>query len=519
MALLISKALGLDRSLVKKGSRGSLGSYIVNAPHQYGQPYSATVGAGDQWGVISPERMREIVLKTSTAGSVVNTVLDFATGVDFSVRSVDARLKPDPKRSHLMMDLLMVPNPEDTALEFRQMIMRDILTTGFAAAQIERDTMTGKVAALWPLDAGKFWVDFDEHGNILGYNMLDAHGQPIKGPDSVHAWLDHEIIFFRRDPFTKSRYPMSRITQLFTLALLEDMMIYFISGKFTDSNVPYGVFDLGDIAPDDLMRAVDMWNTQFESGHRIMLVNSKEGSKWFPFGYHLKDLEAKELLEIIRRKQMEVVGVTDNEMGESQNVNKSNGYSLSFTFKKRAVEPLLNTYYGTLTRFLAWEVLGFRDLEYGFDEIDTRDELLQAQIDDLQLRHGAITINHVINRRGDPSVPGGDEPNLFTGSAWIPVSMVNSFAQAQLEALQAESRLLTVQALLAEQGGTNPPKAGVSAPMIRAAAEPERFTTPDGAGGSNLKVTLPKPSAPQQSESPRGGVQALRQQGVRKEDS
>ena len=526
MALLVSKALGLDKPLVKKGSRGSLGSYIVNAPHQYGQPYSATVGAGDQWGIISPERMREIVLKVSTAGAAINTILDFASGVNFSVRSVDARKKPDPARAKLMMDLLVRPNNEDTALEFRQMLMRDILTTGFAATQMEFDRSTssfsnprGSIAALWPLDAGKFWVDFDEHGKILGYNMLNAHGQPIKGPDSVHAWLDHEIIFFRRDPFTKSRYPLSRITQLFALALLEDMMIYFISGKFTDSNVPYGVFDLGDITADDLMRAVDMWNTQFESGHRIMLVNSKQGSKWFPFGYHLKDLEAVQLLDLIKKKQMEVLGVTDNEMGDAQDVNKSNGYSLSFTFKKRAVEPLLNTYYGTLTRFLAWEVLGFRDLEYAFDEIDTRDELLQAQIDDLQLKHGVVSINHIRNRRGEPSIQGGEEPALFTGSAWIPVSMTPDFARIQLRTLEAETRLLEVQAQMAESGQAGAATAGVSPPINRAPAPPEKFTTPDGAGSSTPKIMLPRAKPPKQIEAAHGGVQALRNQGVRKEDA
>jgi hypothetical protein len=520
MPTLLSKALGLNqKGLVKKASRGSLGSYIVNAPHQYGQPYSATVGVADPFGTITQARQREIVLKTSTAGAAVNTILDFVGGVKLTTRSVDARKKPDQERAALVRDLLVIPNNEDTGRDVIQILARDLLTIGYAAAQVEFDDF-GRVAALWPIDAAKLQIDFGEHGEILGYDMIDAHGQPIKGPDGVHAWLPKEVIFFRRDPISSSRYPMSRITQLFSLALLEDLMVYFISGKFTDSNIPYGVYDLGDITEDDLLKTVDIWNTQFESGHRIMLLNSKNGAKWFPFGYHLKDLEAVNLLELIQRKQMEVLGVTDNEMGDSKDVNKSNGYSLSYTFKKRAVEPLLDVITHTLTRFLVWDILGFKDIEIGYEEIDSRDEQLQAQIDDLQLKHGVVSVNQVRNRRGDASIPGGDEPALFTGSAWIPVSMMQAFAQAQLTTVQAEAELLKIQAAMAASGQAGQVKAGVSPPLVRTTQPPERYTTPDGSGSSTPKITLPKPELPQTgtTQAPRGPVQALRNQGVRKED-
>jgi hypothetical protein len=514
MATILSKALGLKRSsvkLVEKASRGTLGSYTLNAPHQFGQPYSAT----DPFAAISPERQREIVLKTSTGGANINTILDFVGGVNLTIKSVDASKKPDPRRAKLVKDLITVPNDEDTGHDLVQILSRDLLTLGYAACQVEFDDFD-RVAALWPLDAAKLSIDFGEHGEILGYDMMNAHGVPIQGPDGIHGWTKREVIFFRRDPVSYSRYSLSRITQLFSLAILENLMWAFIAGKFTDSNIPFGVLMMGDITEDDILKAADIWNTQFESGHRIMLMNNKENASWFPFGYHLKDLEAKDLLSIIQQKQMEVVGVTDNELGKSENVNKSNGYSLSYTFKKRAVEPTLTTLTTTLTRFLVWEILGFKDIEIGFEEIDSRDELLQAQIDDTQLKHGVESINSVRNRRGQPSTPGGEEPAVFTGSAWIPVSMIPAFAQAQLEALQSEVSLLKVQAAQAQAGPTNV-QSGVSAPLIRAPHSPESFSTPDGSGSSTLKVSYPKPDTGK-TQAPRGPVQANRNQGVRKED-
>jgi hypothetical protein len=353
------------------------------------------------------------------------------------------------------------------------------------------------------VDAARLRIDFDEHGTILGYDTINAHGMPTTKADGVHAWKPQDIIFFKRDPISLSLYPTSRLNQLWTCAIIEDLMLYFISGRFTDSNTPYGVFDMGEITDTQLKEAIRSWNTQVASGHRIMLTGSK-GSKWYPFGYHLKDLEATQLLAEVRGKIMAVMGVTLNELGESQDVNKSNGYNLSYTFKKRGVEPLLNEFSNTLTKRLVWDELGWTDVELYYEEIDSRDELLQSQIDTEYMKSGVWSINHVKNRKGLPSVPGGELDMVFTGSAWIPVDILDDFAQAQLQAVQA--------AVTAEgaAGGGGP----ISPPLIRGPQSPEKYTTPDGQGSSTTKITYGKSNT-----KPRGGKSALQRSGLRTEDN
>ncbi len=102
-------------------------------------------------------------------------------------------------------------------------------------------------------------------------------------------------------------------------------MLAFIGARFTDSNVPFGVFDAGDITPEEQQQAIASWNSQARKNHRIVITGSRGGSKWYPFGYSLKELEAKDLLNQVRGYQMAVMGVTMNELGESQDINKSNG--------------------------------------------------------------------------------------------------------------------------------------------------------------------------------------------------
>lgn len=517
MASLLTKAFQYLDGLVTKASRGTISDYVLNAPHQYGQP-KPEVAAVDAQGLVTPQRMREIVQKVGTPAACMNATLDYCTGVEIAVRNVD-HAQPAPKRRvKQLMDLLKKPNRFDNWLEFRQKIFRDLFTMGMAAIEIERGP-NGGLANLNVLDMARLYIDFDEHGNPLGYNMLDIRGVPIsRAPgESPYAWLPDEVIFIRRDAISESLYGHSRVAQLFVYAVIEDLMHHFISQRFTDSNIPRGVFDLGEITEEELKKAISMWNQQVDSPHKILITGSKGMSHWYPFAYNLKELSAPELLNEIKEKIMAIVGVTKNELGDSEDINKSNGYNLSFTFKKRAIEPLLNAFATKLTERLLCDVLGWHDLELYYSEIDSRDELLQAQIDDLYLKMGVETVDHIRNRKGDPNTPGGDMPSVFTGSAWIPVHLMERFATAQLMAMEAEVALLQAQIATVGQGeGGQAPKAGVNPPLIRAPAPPEKFTTPGGSGSSSFKINYPKATTHSDiGQKPRGPVQAGRNAGMR----
>lgn len=519
MASLLSKALQRADEALQKASRNTLTSYVPNAPAQYGQPLPLQ---GDAYGLITPERMREIVLKTPTASSCVNAILDFAVGVKIDVRHIDPAKKAPQSAVKLIRQFLMKPNSQQTGRRFRYMLMRDIVTFGYAGVEIERNR-TGGVANLWVLDNARIRVDHDEHGKILGFDMINAHGQPTTGPDGVHGWEPNEVIWFVRDEQSSTIYGVSRIQQLFALGTIEALILNFIANRFTEGNVPYGVIDLGELSNEELDFAVDTWNEQLSKGgeHRIVFTNSRGGAKWFPFAYGLKELEAKELLASIRAAIMGIMGVTMNELGESQDINKSNGYNLSFVFKKRAIEPVLSEVCDTLTVGLCHNELNQEDVELYYDEIDSRDELLASQIDDVCLKVGIQSVNAVRNRRGLPSIPGGDEPCVFTGRDWIPVGMINQFASAQLQSLQlVNAQMMQSMMMLAQGGGDTGDgnTASIKGPRVLPPPLPEFPQSPGTIGHSGDQIQFPKASPGTNPQRARGGVQASRNAGIRKED-
>lgn len=493
---LISKAINSVSEVIRKASRGTLTNYVINSPPQYGQPY---IVPGDAVALISPERMREVVSRTPTVAACKNAILDYVTNTPLLVRNVDPSQPADATRAAIVKRILKKPNQNDTTRHFFSRLVTDMITLGFAAIEIEPNAY-GRPARLHALDAARLKVDFDEHGTVLGYNMLNAHGMPILGRDGVHTWTPQEVIMLKRNIGSSSQYPSSQIHELFSCALIEDMMLSFISGKFTESNIPYGIYDLGDVSKTELDMAIDAWNEQAKSNHKIVITGSRGGSTWTQFGYALKELEAVGLLAEVRSKIMGILGVTMNELGESADVNKSNGYNLSYTFKRRAIEPILNEMVDSLSRWLVQEAYGFDDLELYYEEIDSRDELLQAQIDEIYLKLGIYSPNHIANRKGLPSVAGGDDRLILLGTNMIPIDLIRKFAEAQLSAIEAE-----VQAL---KSGS--PDAGIKPPAMRGPQTPISSSTPEASGKSSVHISYPRAT--------RGAVQANRNAGQRKEE-
>src|SRR5260221_1503237 len=126
MATLLTRALRsgsgirVDREQVRKASRGSITSYVLNAPPEYGQPRPLQ---GDVMGLISPERMREVVQKTPTPAAGMNAILDFTVGVPLKLRSIDPAKPINPARAAYLRQFMLSPNPGDTRLEFREPIL------------------------------------------------------------------------------------------------------------------------------------------------------------------------------------------------------------------------------------------------------------------------------------------------------------------------------------------------------------------------------------------------------------
>ena len=69
---------------------------------------------------------------------------------------------------------------------------------------------------------------------------------------------------------------------------------------------------------------------------------------------------------------------------------------------RQAIVPTARLFAEHLTRDAIGKKLGWNDLEFVFTDVDARNEMEDAQIQEILLRNGVLTVNEVRRMRGLP---------------------------------------------------------------------------------------------------------------------
>jgi len=83
-----------------------------------------------------------------------------------------------------------------------------------------------------------------------------------------------------------------------------------------------------------------------------------------------------------------------------QDVNRSTAAEMSEIAFRSAIVPTARLVAEYLTRDAIAKKLGWDDLEFVFTDVDAQDEMEQAQIDEILLRNGIVTVAEVRRARG-----------------------------------------------------------------------------------------------------------------------
>ena len=117
-------------------------------------------------------------LRYSTVWACVKVISEDLASLPLIVYEREGKNKNRAVDHPLYPILHDAPNPEMTAMQFREAMQAHILTWGNAYAEIARDGR-GLPTALWPLNPGKMRVERDKGTNELVYRYQDAAGPKI----------------------------------------------------------------------------------------------------------------------------------------------------------------------------------------------------------------------------------------------------------------------------------------------------------------------------------------------------
>lgn len=329
----------------------------------------------------------------------------------------------EPATDHLLYSILHdLPNPEMTAFDFRQTMMRWLLLWGNAYAQVVRDSQ-GRVVALWPLRSDCMTVDRVADGRVsrlrYTYKLAGApdqvwHFDPERPPI-------HHLRINALDGVT-GRSPIRLLRESLGLTKAAEE---FGARWFGSGSRPSGVLQTDQkLNPEAAKRMREDWerlHAGLDNAHKVAVF--EQGLKWQAITVPPEDaqfletrnFQVEEIAGRIYRVPPYAIGHTKNSTSWGTGIESQKNGLVTFT---------LLPYFTQLQQATKRDLMGRRD----FEAYDIVFVLNALQRGDLSARMSAYTrglnariytVNEVRDLEDLPPVDGGDVamPFLSTQAA------------------------------------------------------------------------------------------------------
>jgi HK97 family phage portal protein len=329
---------------------------------------------------------------------------------------VDVTTKAPIRDSMLYTVLHDLPNPEMTAFDFRQTMMRWLLLWGNAYAQVMRDG-SGQVIALWPLRTDRMKVDRTRGGTLrYTYDLPDGTKQAFAfngDRPPIHHWRINAL------DGINGRSPIRLLRESLGLTKAAEE---FGARWFGSGSRPSGILTSDQkLTVDGAKRMRDDWerlHAGTDQAHKVAVL--EQGLKFQPITVPPEDAQFLEtrnfqIEEVARiyRIPPYAIGHTKNSTSWGSGIESQKNGLVTFT-----IDPHLEQIAEASRR----DFLGRR----GFERYDIVHDTTKLQRGDLATRMGAYStglnagvyrVNEVRAMEGLPAIDGGDEPMPFLSTS------------------------------------------------------------------------------------------------------
>ncbi len=235
-----------------------------------------------------------------------------------------------------------------------------------------------------------------------------------------------QIVWMEESPRTWSVYGRGRIQ--YVARLTEIILNQDLSNKkyFTTNEVPEGIVNLVESNNVEIERFREYWKEEVAGKtHKVPIINGKV--QWIKFRETLRDLDFIQSQEWYNKLVWMCFGLTQNEVGDVGNVNRSTAEEQTLTVYRKTTLPLLeliahNINTEIMPYLQAYQEIG-GEVEFAWEITNPAVEELQRKRQLTDLNNGLTTPNRILLERGEEPVPWGD----------MPKPLMESVARAQPE--------------------------------------------------------------------------------------
>lgn len=333
--------------------------------------------------------------------------------------------KPDPAVEAIVQDLFdNVNTKNESSRSLMDQVIEDLLILDAGCIEKEK-TNDGRIVNLWAVNGATILPDPTWDGSDPS---KPRYFQIVPGREAIQLRND-QLIYIMSSPSTHSNVgwsPVETLVRIIRAELFAEDYNYDMITRF----VPRGILDLGFGVTDEQRDAFrEFWSSEIEGTEALAVINRPEnlasanssaaGVKYIPLT--AEDFEKRLAYQKwLATKTAAVFQMDLLVFNLSEAVHKSVGKQLTARTDEgaNALARLIAEY---ITREIIWEIDPERNHRFEFDDLNDRDALAQAQIDQINMNIGVTFPNEVRARDGKDPVDWGDEPYPEQTSAQVEV--------------------------------------------------------------------------------------------------
>jgi HK97 family phage portal protein len=336
--------------------------------------------------------------ETPVVRRAINTIKDRIAELEWKIIAKDGSVdSAEDGRIRILTANLAEPNAEDSFRSLCEQVVEDIIVGGFGAIELELTGDAQRPLNLYPVDGAtiRMRADWDGKPDSPRYTQLTGK----IGPESRIELNDDELSYIRLNPRTHTPFGLGRLEVAF-----ETVNAFLGANRHaaklaSNSVVQYALW-MRDLPPAHHERLIRWWQDDIEGTGRVPLLSTEEKPEVLRFaGGNDADLYL-EWQQFLMRIIANAFDLPPFFVGLEHDVNRSTADAALRQAFSTAIVPTAKLFAEHITHDAIAKKLGWRDLKFVFTGLDAQDPRELAELHEILIRSGVMTVNEARAARG-----------------------------------------------------------------------------------------------------------------------
>ncbi len=352
----------------------------------------------------SPANLRRFG-ETPVARKAINSIKDRIAGMQWQVRPKNGRkleeIANGASRIQIITDNLDAPNSDDSFRSLAEQVLEDVIVGGFGAIEVQITGDAVRPLNLWPVDGATIRLRSHWDGDPDSPRYVQATGRV--GAEGNIVLNDDELCYIRLNPRTHTPFGLGRLEVAFETINAFLGAHRYAARLASNAVVQYALW-LQDLTPAHHERLIRWWQDDIEGTGRVPILSIENKPEVLRFGGGTDADLRLGWQEFLLRIIADAFDLPPFLLGVENDVNRSTAEEATQQAFRNAVVPTARLLAEHITRDVIGKKLGWPELEFVFKDLESRNEREEAEIQEILLRSGVLSVDEVREMRGLPPI-------------------------------------------------------------------------------------------------------------------